>query len=280
MNARPFGGTGRNVPVTGQGTWNLERSRKADAVKALRLGLDLGLSHVDTAEMYGNGVAEEWTGAALQGRRDEVFLVSKVLPSNASHRGTLAACEASLRRLGTDYLDCYLLHWRGSVPLAATFAAFDELLCAGKIRSFGVSNFDVADLDEALALLGPGKLACNQVLYHLKERAIEHQVLPWCERHGVAVVAYSPFGHDDFPTAHSQSGQVLARIAARHGATPHQVALAFLSHHKSVFTIPKAVTLAHVEQNAGADLTLTTADLAQLDAALPRGRPPRSLPTI
>jgi diketogulonate reductase-like aldo/keto reductase len=281
MVTRKFGSSGRKVAVTGQGTWFLERSRKSDAVKALHRGLDLGLNHIDTAEMYGNGVAEELVGAALQGRRDAAFVVSKVLPSNASRSGTKAACEASLRRLGTDRLDCYLLHWRGSFPLADTFAAFDDLVRAGKILSFGVSNFDTGDLDEALALLGPGKLACNQVLYHLEERAIEHAVLPWCVQNDVAVVAYSPFGHDAFPSTRSPGGQVLAAIAAAHGATPRQVALAFLSRHPAVFTIPKATTLAHIDDNAGAGrIALTPGDLAQLDAAFPRGKPPRYLPTI
>lgn len=281
MNARTFGSTGRNVASIGQGTWYLDRARKAEAVDALRRGLDLGLNHIDTAEMYGNGAAEALVGAALQGRRDEVFLVSKVLPSNASRHGTIAACEQSLERLGTDRLDCYLLHWRGSFPLAQTFAAFDDLLRAGKILSFGVSNFDTNDLDDALSLLGPGKLACNQVLYHLKERAIEHAVLPWCERNEVAVVAYSPFGHDAFPSAQSAGGKVLARIAAAYGATPRQVALAFLSRHPAVFTIPKAVNQDHIEDNAGAGaLQLKPADVSALEAAFPRGTRPRYLPTI
>jgi diketogulonate reductase-like aldo/keto reductase len=281
MKSKFFGSTGSAVPGIGQGTWYLERARKPDAVNALRRGLDLGLRHIDTAEMYGSGAAEELVGAALQGRRDGVFLVSKVLPSNASRKGTINACEQSLRRLGTDRLDCYLLHWRGSYPLAETFAAFDDLLREGKIRSFGVSNFDEGDLDEALALLGPGKLACNQVLYHLKERAIEHAVLPWCERHNVAVVAYSPFGHNEFPAPHSSGGQTLAKIAAAHGATAHQVALAFLTHRASVFAIPKAATLSHIEDNAGTGkLQLSTDDLARLDVAFPRGPAPRSLPMI
>jgi diketogulonate reductase-like aldo/keto reductase len=281
MNSRPFGSSGRKVSVVGQGTWYLERARKSEAVAAMRRGLDLGLCHIDTAEMYGSGAAEELVGAALQGRRNEAFVVSKVLPSNASRRGTIKACEQSLRRLGTDYLDCYLLHWRGAFPLADTFAAFDELMQAGKIRSFGVSNFDAGDLEEALALLGPGKLACNQVLYHLKERAIEHAVLPWCERHNVAVVAYSPFGHNDFPTAHGKGGQALAKVAAAHGATPRQVALAFLARRAAIFPIPKASTVAHIEDNAGAGkLALSTEALSELDAAFPRGAEPRSLPMI
>ncbi|MEY4642857.1 MAG: hypothetical protein RLZZ227_2851 [Pseudomonadota bacterium] len=281
MQTRPFGSTGAAVSITGQGTWYIERARKQDAISALRRGLDLGMRHIDTAEMYGNGAAEEVVGAAVQGRRSEAFIVSKVLPSNASRSGTKQACESSLRRLGTDHLDCYLLHWRGAFPLAETFTAFDELRREGKILSFGVSNFDVDDLDESLALLGPGKLACNQVLYHLKERAIEHVVLPWCERNNVAVVAYSPFGHSDFPPPHSKGGVVLARIAAERAATPRRVALAFLSRRSSVFAIPKAVSLAHIEDNAASgELALTTDELARLDAAFPRGAAPSSLPMI
>ena len=172
------------------------------------------MTHIDTAEMYGD--AELVIAEAIAGKRDGLFLVSKVLPSNASRRGTIAACERSLKRLKTDYLDCYLLHWRGSYPLEDTVAAFDELIAAGKIRSWGVSNFDTDDLDELLAVAGKGKIACNQVLYHLQERAIEHAVIPWCEKHGVAVVAYSPFGHNDFPSPRSKGGEVLQGIADAH----------------------------------------------------------------
>ena len=184
MEMHPFGPTQRQVPAIGQGTWYIERAPRASAVAALRRGLDLGLQHIDTAEMYGSGAAEEVVGEAIAGRREEVFLVSKVLPQNASLRGTLAACEQSLKRLRTDRLDCYLLHWRGQHPLEQTIAAFDQLQQAGKIAAWGVSNFDVRDLDEVIAIAGAGKLACNQVLYHLQERAIEHGVLPWCEKHG------------------------------------------------------------------------------------------------
>jgi diketogulonate reductase-like aldo/keto reductase len=278
---KAFGQGGRQVPAIGQGTWNIERAPRGEAVAALRRGLDLGLSHIDTAEMYGVGRAEEITAEAIDRRRDEVFLVSKVLPHNASTAGTRAACERSLKRLGTDRLDCYLLHWRGSYPLAETFAAFEALQAEGKILSWGVSNFDVADLDEALTLVGPGKIACNQVLYHLRERAIEHAVIPWCERNGVAVTAYSPFGQDDFPEAGSAQGKVLAEIAAAHGASPRQVALAFLTRGPSVFAIPKAAKAGHVEDNAGArSLRLTEADIAGLDLAFPRGPKPRGLPML
>lgn len=278
---RRFGSTSQNVSVIGQGTWMLEKHSASEAVSALQRGLDLGLTHIDTAEMYGNGAAERLVAQAIKGRREEVFLVSKVLPSNASQFGTLKACETSLRRLGTDYLDCYLLHWRGNYPLADTFEAFETLKQQGKIRSYGVSNFDVDDLDEALALLGPGKLACNQVLYHLMERAIEHEVIPWCQRNDVAVAAYSPFGHSSFPSPASKGGIVLAKLAAEHGVTPQQLALAFLSREKAVFPIPKAVTPAHVGANAAAGaLTLDEKALAAIDLAFPRGMKPRGLPMI
>src|SRR6201994_4097643 len=204
MKLRPFGSGGVQVPVIGQGTWYIDRGDRKAAVAALRSGIDLGMTHIDTAEMYGD--AELVVAEAIAGRRDEIFLVSKVLPSNASRRGTITACERSLKRLKTDRLDCYLLHWRGSYALAETVAAFEELVSAGKIRSWGVSNFDSDDLGELLAVAGQGKIACNQVLYHLHERAIEHAVIPWCRQHGVAVVAYSPFGHDDFPPPRSKGG--------------------------------------------------------------------------
>ena len=182
MERRPFGSTRREVSVIGQGTWYIEHADAETAIAALRRGLDLGMTHIDTAEMYGSGAAEELVGAAIAGRRDEVFLVSKVLPHNASRNGTIAACERSLKRLKTDRLDCYLLHWRGSHPLADTVAAFERLSADGKILSWGVSNFDVDDLDELSEVVGAAKPACNQVLYHLRERAIEHRVIPWCER--------------------------------------------------------------------------------------------------
>jgi diketogulonate reductase-like aldo/keto reductase len=281
MRSAAFGSTGRLVPVIGQGTWYIDAGHRAQAVDALRRGLDLGMSHIDTAEMYGDGAAERVVGEAVRGRRDEVFLVSKVLPQHASRTGTRSACERSLKALGTDRLDCYLLHWRGSHPLEETFAAFEDLMRDGKILSYGVSNFDVPDLEEALAVAGPGRLACNQVLYHLQERAIEHAVIPWCERHEVAVVAYSPFGHDDFPAPDSAGGRVLAETAQAHGATPHQVALAFLTRKPGLYTIPKASTTAHAQDNAGADaFVLSDVELACIDAAFPRGRRPGYLPMI
>ncbi|MCU4181491.1 aldo/keto reductase [Bosea sp. BH3] len=281
MTGHPFGSTGRSVPAIGQGSWYIERGDRTEAIAALRRGLDLGLSHIDTAEMYGDGLSEAIIGEAIAGRRDEVFLVSKVLPHNASRQGVRAACERSLKHLKTDRLDCYLLHWRGPHPLEETFAAFEDLKREGKILSWGVSNFDEDDLDEALDASGPGLIACNQVLYHLCERAIEHAVIPWSERNGVAVTAYSPFGHDDFPAAGSAQGKVLAEIAEAHGATPRQVALAFLTRRPSVFAIPKAGKAAHVEDNAGAaGLVLSAEDISRIDAAFPRGRKPHSLPMI
>ena len=273
MQQRPFGAVKGAVPVIGQGTWYIERSERGTAIASLCRGLDLGMTHIDTAELYGSGEAEEIVGEAIAGRRDEVFLVSKVMPQNASRRGTIAACERSLARLGTDHLDCYLLHWRGRHPLTETVAAFEELVAGGKIRSWGVSNFDADDLDEALALAGPGRMACNQVLYHLEERGIEHAVLPWCEAHGVALVGYSPFGHGRFPTSRSAGGKVLEAVAAAHDATPRQVALAFLTRRPALFTIPKAADPDHGAENAAAgDLRLSDADIARLDAAFPLAR--------
>jgi diketogulonate reductase-like aldo/keto reductase len=281
MELRPFGPTDRPVPVIGQGTWYNEDDDPAAAVAALRLGLDLGMTHVDTAEMYGSGAAEEWVGGAIAGRRDEVFLVSKVLPQHASRGGTVAACNASLGRLKTDRLDCYLLHWRGDYPLEDTVAAFEELRRQGKILSWGVSNFDGPDLDEAAGLAGAGGLVCDQVLYHLRERAIEHAVFPWCDDRGVTVVGYSPFGHGDFPGPRTRGGRVLREIAAAHGATPRQVALQFLVRRPPLFTIPKASTPEHVVENAGAgDLRLSDEELARIDEAFPLGPRPAVLPTL
>ena len=281
MEQRVFGSATRSVSVIGQGTWYIERADRARALAALRRGLDLGMTHIDTAEMYGSGAAEEIAGEAMQGRRNEVFLVSKVLPSNASLRGTVAACETSLKRLKTDRLDCYLLHWRGEYPLADTVAAFDRLRRDGKILSWGVSNFDVDDLEELRAVTGGAEVACNQVLYHLKERAIEHAVIPWCAKHNVAVVAYSPFGHNDFPGPGAPGGKVLQEVALAHNATVHQVALRFLCRSPSLFAIPKAAHAEHISDNAAAgDLQLTEAELARIDKAFPRGARPRSLPMI
>ena len=277
MQRRPFGTT--EIGIVGQGTWRLDDDERADAIEALRRGLDAGMAHIDTAEMYGD--AEPLVAEAIAGRRDEVFLVSKVLPHNASRAGTIKACERSLKRLGTDRLDAYLLHWRGSVPLEETLEAFERLERDGKIRAYGVSNFDEEDLEEAVAIAGEGRIACNQVLYHLGERAIEHAVIPFCRDHRIAVVAYSPFGSGDFPSPTSAGGRALAEIAAETGASPRQVALAFLLRDDPVLAIPKAASAAHAEDNAKAgSLTLTAAQLARIDAVFPRGKKPRHLPMI
>ena len=279
MKSRPFGFGGPELPVIGQGTWYIDRGDRRAAVAALRRGVDLGMTHIDTAEMYGD--AELVVAEVIAGRRDDIFLVSKVLPSNASRRGAITACERSLKRLKTDRLDCYLLHWRGSYPLSETVAAFEELADAGKIRKWGVSNFDTDDLGEMLAVAGQGKIACNQVLYHLQERAIEHAVVPWCAQHGVAVVAYSPFGHNDFPSPRSKAGEVLRTIAETHGASPRQVALSFLTREPSVFAIPKASTPEHAADNAATGkLVLSGDEIAALDKAFPRGPKPRGLPML
>jgi diketogulonate reductase-like aldo/keto reductase len=279
---RIFGTTRRQVASIGQGTWKIEDSAAAGVIAALRRGLDLGLRHIDTAEMYGAGESERIIGKAIEGRRDEVFLVSNVLPNHASKSGTLAACEKSLAHLRTDRLDCLLLHWRGSVPLEETIAAFQTLIHEGKILAWGVSNFDVQDLTEVASIAGPGHPACNQVLYHLKERAIEHAVLPWCSKHGSAVVAYTPFGQSSGIFAgESKAGRVLQEIAAAHGATPRQVALRFLLRNPETFVIPKASNIAHVTENAGAySVNLSDSDMAKIDAAFPRGKAPRGLPMI
>jgi diketogulonate reductase-like aldo/keto reductase len=279
MEQRRFGSTKREVAVIGQGTWYIDNGDRASAIAALHQGLDLGMTHIDTAEMY--GTAEEVVAEAIAERRDEVFLVSKVLPQNASRRGTIAACEKSLARLKTDRLDSYLLHWRGQHPLEETIAAFEQLQHEGKILSWGVSNFDVTDLEEVQKIAGEGHLACNQVLYHLSERAIEHAVIPWCEKHGVAVVAYSPFGHGDFPSPRTDGGHVLQEIAAAHNATPRQIALRFLVRRPSLFAIPKASNPEHAAENAGAgELNLNQAELNRIDAAFPIGTRPRVLPVL
>ena len=282
MEQRRFGSTQREISVIGQGTWYDDESEDpASAIDALRRGLDLGMNHIDTAEMYGSGAAERVVGEAIAGRRDEVFLVSKVLPENASKQETTLACERSLVRLKTDHLDCYLLHWRGQHPLEETFAAFEKLQSEGMILSWGVSNFDVPDLAEAWQIAEKGHLVCNQVLYHLQERAVEHDVIPWCEKHNVAVVAYSPFGHGKFPGARSKGGRVLKEIAEQQGATPRQVALQFLLNRPELFAIPKAATPEHAAENAGAgNFRLSEADVEQIDQAFPLGPRPSKLPML
>ncbi|HEX7080637.1 MAG TPA: aldo/keto reductase [Gammaproteobacteria bacterium] len=280
MRKAPFGRTGVDVALVGQGTWNLEHDDEAEALAALDAGLDAGMTHIDTAELYGNGRVERMIAPIVRRRRDEIFLVSKVLPSNASYAGTLKACDRSLERLGTDRLDVYLLHWRGTIPLEETFRAFEALESAGKIRAYGVSNFDVDDLEEAVGIVGEGRIACNQVLYHLKERSIEERVVPWCREHGVAVVAYSPFGSGRFPSTRSGGGRVLASIAERRRVSPYQLALAFLVQQGGVFAIPKAARVEHVLENADAgEIELTPAEMRELDGAFPV-RPRRGLPTL
>ena len=281
MEKRVFGPTGASVPVIGQGTWNMEGDDPRSAVAALRRGLDLGMTHVDTAELYGSGEVEELVAEALAGRRDEVFLVSKVIPTNASRRGTVQHCEQSLRRLRTDRLDCYLLHWPGSHPLEDTVSAFRALARDGKIRSWGVSNFDESQLQDLLEIADADEVACNQVLYHLEERAVEHAVLPFCEQHGIALVGYSPFGSGRFPKAQSEGGRALESVAEAHGASARQVALAFLVRHPSTFAIPKAARAKHVEDNAAAGtLSLTEEEIARIDQAFPRGARRHGVPTL
>lgn len=282
MEMRKFGCTKRDVAVIGQGTWYNQRDSRDSAISALRRGLDLGMTHIDTAEMYLSGKAEEWVGEAIQKRRKEVFLVSKVLPKNASRTGTVRACEASLARLQTEWLDCYLLHWRtDDYPLDDTIEAFNQLRQEGKILSWGVSNFDVPDLKEAHKYGHGSGPVCDQVLYHLQERAVEHAVRPWCEKHGSALVAYSPFGHGSFPDPHTPGGRVLKQIADENGVTPRQVALRFLLRWPNSFAIPKSTDTDHVEENARAgDLELTQMQIARIEKMFPLGRPPAELPML
>jgi diketogulonate reductase-like aldo/keto reductase len=281
MKTRPFGSTGIRVPVLGQGTWNMERDRRRDAVESLQRGLDAGMAHIDTAEMYGRGRVEELVGEAIAGRRGEVFLVSKVLPENASRPGTIEACERSLARLGTDRLDCYLLHWPGEHPLEDTLEAFERLVDAGKIVCWGLSTFDEEELAAAAAIADPDRIACNQVLYHLRERSIEHAVLPYCAENGIALVAYSPFGSGRFPGPRARAGRVLAEIARERSATPHQVALAFLLRHPACFAIPKTSDPDHAAENAGAaELNLDADEIRHIERAFPRGRHPRGVPIL
>jgi diketogulonate reductase-like aldo/keto reductase len=278
--AAAFGPARREVPIVGQGTWNMERDDERAAVAALRAGIDAGLTHIDTAELYGSGRVERIVARAIEGRRDELFLVSKVLPSNASYARTIAACERSLERLGTDRLDVYLLHWRGRVPLEETIRAFEKLEADGKIGAYGVSNFDVDDLEEAVSIAGEGRIVCNQVLYHLEERSIEHRVIPWCTARSMAVVAYSPFGSGRFPQPASTGGEALGVLAQARAVTPHQVALAFLLARGGVFAIPKAASVEHALDNAAAaHLELTPAELDTIDRAFP-ARPRRGLAMI
>jgi diketogulonate reductase-like aldo/keto reductase len=269
MLTRPFGWTGVEVPIIGQGTWMIEGDREKEkrAIEALRAGLDFGMTHIDTAEMYGNGRAEELVAQAIAGRREEVFLASKVLPSHASYEGTLNACRASLKRLRTDWLDLYMLHWPGSYPIAETIRAMEKIVADGMVRFAAISNFDVEGLSEALRR---ARLACDQVLYHLGDRGIERRLLPYCAQRQIAIVAYSPFGSGDFPSPRSAGGRVLDEIAKRHGRTPRQVVLNFLTRDPNVFTIPKTTHPERVRENAEAvGWELTPEDITAIDRAFP-----------
>jgi len=258
---------GTAIPALGQGTWELgeDRKRRADEIEALRTGLDLGMTLIDTAEMYGDGAAEELIAEAVGKRRDEIFLVSKVLPENATRRGTAQACERSLKRLRTDRLDLYLLHWRGSVPLAETLDAFEALMKSGKIHRWGVSNFDVEDMEELGDLAGGDVVATNQVLYNLTRRGIEYDLLPMARDIGMPVMAYSPIEQGRM-LRHA----ALRNIAQRHGVTPARVALAWVLQQPGVCAIPRSGNPEHTRDNAAAaTLTLSSDDLAELDAAFP-----------
>jgi diketogulonate reductase-like aldo/keto reductase len=252
--------SGKTVPVLGQGTWGMgeDRRRRAAEAAALALGLDLGMTLIDTAEMYGDGGAEEVVGEAMARRRAEVFLVSKFYPQNATRQGVAAACGRSLRRLKTDFLDLYLYHWRGSVPLPETVEALEGLRESGKIRDWGVSNFDTADMEELVAVAGGAAVATNQVLYNLSRRGIEWDLLPWCRKRGIPLMAYSPV----------EQGRILSNPAL--GSRPAQMALAWLLRQPDVMVIPKAATAEHVRDNRAAlDVELTGGDLKRLDRAFP-----------
>jgi len=267
--------SGDDLPVLGQGTWGMgERgSDRAAEIAALRHGLDLGMGLIDTAEMYGSGGAEEIVGAAISGRRDEVFLVSKVFPHNADRHGAIEACERSLRRSGTDHLDLYLLHWRGGTPLSETLEAFEELRDSGKIRHFGVSNFDPDDMAELWQLDGGRGCAVDQVLYNLTRRGIEYDLLPWCRQRELPVMAYSPIEQ-----GRVLGDPVLQRVADRHGAAPAQIAVAWVLSGEGLCAIPKSATREHVEQNhAALEIRLSADDLAELDAQFPAPNRPTPL---
>lgn len=259
--------TGRDIPILGQGTWRMgENSSQKDAeIAALRLGLDIGMSLIDTAEMYGEGGAEEVVGEAIKNRRQEVYLVSKVYPHNASQKGTVAACERSLKRLKTDCIDLYLLHWRSSIPLSETLEAFEFLKKAGKIRDYGVSNFDADDMKKAINLPNGKQIVTNQVLYNLARRGIEWDLLPWSRQHNIPIMAYSPIEQQAI-----LNNSVLKTVASRHNATPAQIGLAWLLQQQGIIAIPKASNPEHVKENSAAlDIELTQEDLDELDKALP-----------
>ncbi len=261
--------SGEAVSRLGQGAWQIgeDRRKRAEELLALNVGLDLGLALIDTAEMYGSGRSEELISGVISGRRERVFIVSKVLPDNASRRGTITACERSLKHLKTDYLDLYLLHWRGSIPLEETLEAFTTLRDRGSIRNFGVSNFDLGDLEETAALPGGAEIATNQVLYNLEQRGLEWELLPWCREHGMPVMAYSPLGSNSHRL---RTHPVLKAMAARRGVTPARIALAWLLRQPDVIVIPKASSEAHVRDNhAALTLELKADELAELDRTFP-----------
>jgi diketogulonate reductase-like aldo/keto reductase len=275
--------SGRTVPALGQGTWRIgeSRTKRREEVAALQLGIELGMTLVDTAEMYADGGAEECIAEAIAGRRDEVFLVSKVLPQNATRAGTLRACRASLKRLATDRIDLYLLHWRGSVPLEETLEAFQRLERDGLVREWGVSNFDVEDLDEWVALAGGDRLATNQVYYNLKHRGIEWDLIPWCRGRRIPFMPYSPIESSGQLQRRFLDDTSLRAVAARHGATAAQIALAWCLRHEDAIVIPKMGTREHVRENrAAADFVLGSEDLAELDRAFPPPRRRQALETV
>jgi diketogulonate reductase-like aldo/keto reductase len=271
MISRKFGRTGVNVPVIGQGTWMLERGgTREEAVASLTLGIDLGMTHIDTAEMYGNGKVEEIVADAIASRRDQIFLVSKVLPSNASYEGTIAACKRSLRRLRSRWLDLYLLHWPSSYPIKETMRAMEKLADDELIRYIGVSNFDLDELKEAEEALSKHRIACNQVLYHPGARGVELRLLPYCSKKGIAIVGYSPFGHAGFQALDKAGREILAKIAQRHGRTPQQVVLNYITRNPATFAIPKARHADHVRENSGSvGWDLTSGDVAEIERAFP-----------
>ncbi len=251
------------------------------AIIAIRRAVEAGLNHIDTAEIYGKGAVEDIVGEALAGYRSDVFLASKIHPDHATYAGTLLSCEKSLRRLRTDRLDLYMLHWRGTQPLEETIRAFEELKKEGKILAWGLSNFDVADMEHAIEIVGEGVIACNQVLYHLGERDAEHLIQPVCERHRIAFVGYSPLGSGEFPRPGSWRGDVLAGIAAAHGVSARAVALAFLTRRPSAFVIPKSSRHDHVDELARAgDLALTPSEVDTISTAFPLGPPKSHMPFV
>lgn len=270
--------SGECVPALGQGTWRMgeDSRRRSEEVRALKTGLDCGMTLIDTAEMYGSGRAEEIVGEAVAGRRDEVFIVSKVYPHNATRRGAIQACERSLQRLGTDRIDLYLLHWRGSTPLAETLEAFQVLADEGKVRHYGVSNLDAGEMETVNGLAGGDTVAVDQVLYNLTRRGIEWDLLPWCRDHDVAVMAYSPFEQGRLGRTRG-----LSSVARRHGVSEYQVALAWVLRHDAMIAIPKAVQPDHIRENAAAgDIALSAEDLAQLDWAYPPPKAASPLPVL